>query len=175
MPMLQLILGGARSGKSRFAERLASESGNNVVYLATATAGDEEMAARIDHHRRQRPADWQLCEEPVHLAHALQSVCTPHATVLVDCLTLWLTNVLFHDDAFLWQRERDALMTLLPTLPGQLLLVSNEIGQGIVPLGAGNRRFVDELGWLHQDIAQLANKAWFVIAGLPQLLKDTPP
>ncbi len=175
MPMLQLILGGARSGKSRFAERIASESGNRVVYLATATAGDDEMAARIDHHRRQRPADWRLCEEPVHLAQSLQSVCTPHTTVLVDCLTLWLTNVLFHADTTLWQRERDALLTLLPTLPGQVLLVSNEIGHGIVPLGAANRRFVDELGWLHQDIAQRADKAWFVIAGLPQLLKDTTP
>lgn len=171
--MLQLILGGARSGKSRFAEQLASDSGRRVVYLATATAGDDEMAQRIDHHRRQRPAHWLLREEPLHLADTLRATCADDTTVLVDCLTLWLTNTLFHDDVTLWPRERDALLATLSALPGEVLLVSNEIGQGVVPLGAANRRFVDELGWLHQDIARLADKAWFVIAGLPQLLKDT--
>lgn len=171
--MLQLILGGARSGKSRWAEQIASDSGQTVVYLATATAGDNEMAERIDHHRRQRPAHWQLCEEPLYLARALVSNSAPDRTLLVDCLTLWLTNLLFHSDASLWPRERQALLDALPALPGQILLVSNEIGQGVVPMGEANRRFVDELGWLHQDIAKLSDKAWFVIAGLPQLLKDT--
>lgn len=170
--MLQLILGGARSGKSRFAEQIARDSGGEVVYLATATAGDAEMALRIEHHRHQRPAHWALHEEPLYLAHALQAHCAPGCTVLVDCLTLWLTNTLFHDDPTLWARERQQLLNLLPSLPGHILLVSNEIGQGVVPMGEANRRFVDELGWLHQDIAQLADKAWFVIAGLPQLLKD---
>lgn len=187
--MLQLILGGARSGKSRFAEQIARDSGDEVVYLATATAGDAEMALRIAHHRRQRPAHWALHEEPFYLANALQTHCATGRTVLVDCLTLWLTNVLFHegtlfdkdifdkdivsqDDVTLWARERQQLLNLLPSLPGQILLVSNEIGQGVVPIGEANRRFVDELGWLHQDIAQMADKAWFVIAGLPQLLKD---
>lgn len=176
--MLQLILGGARSGKSRFAEQIARDSGDEVVYLATATAGDAEMALRIEHHRLQRPAHWALLEEPFYLANALQTHCTAGRTVLVDCLTLWLTNVLFHedqlsqDDPNLWARERQQLLNVLPSLPGQILLVSNEIGQGVVPMGEANRRFVDELGWLHQDIAQMADKAWFVIAGLPQLLKD---
>lgn len=171
--MLQLILGGARSGKSRWAEQLAIDSDQQVVYLATATAGDDEMAERIDHHRRQRPSHWQLREEPLHLAETLRSTCAENTTVLVDCLTLWLTNALFHADESLWPREREVLLATLPTLPGQILLVSNEIGQGVVPMGAANRRFVDELGWLHQDVARLADKAWFVIAGLPQLLKDT--
>lgn len=170
--MLQLILGGARSGKSRFAEQIARDSGDDVVYLATATAGDAEMALRIEHHRRQRPAYWALYEEPLFLAKALQMHCAAGHTVLVDCLTLWLTNALFHDDDSLWARERQQLLNVLPSLPGQILLVSNEIGQGVVPMGEANRRFVDELGWLHQDIAQRADKAWFVIAGLPQLLKD---
>lgn len=171
--MLQLILGGARSGKSRFAEQIARDSGDDVVYLATATAGDAEMAQRIEHHRTQRPTHWALHEEPLHLALALQMQCAENRTVLVDCLTLWLTNVLFHADATRWGHERQQLLNTLPSLPGQILLVSNEIGQGVVPMGETNRRFVDELGWLHQDIALMADKAWFVIAGLPQLLKDT--
>lgn len=170
--MLQLILGGARSGKSRFAEQIARDSGDDVVYLATATAGDAEMALRIEHHRLQRPAHWALHEEPLCLANALQTHCATGRTVLVDCLTLWLTNALFHEDEMLWTRERQHLLKALPSLPGQILLVSNEIGQGVIPMGEANRRFVDELGWLHQDIAQRAEKAWFVIAGLPQLLKD---
>lgn len=171
--MLQLILGGARSGKSRWAEQLAKNSGQDVVYLATATAGDEEMAQRIAHHRHQRPQEWAVIEEPLYLADALQAQCTEQSVVLVDCLTLWLTNLLFHPDPTLWPAQRAALLNTLPRLPGQLLLVSNEIGQGVIPMGKANRQFVDELGWLHQDIAALADKAWFVIAGLPQLLKDT--
>lgn len=172
--MLQLILGGARSGKSRWAERLAQESGLKVVYIATATAGDGEMAQRIVHHRQQRPAHWTVQEVPLHLADSLQTTCTPDTLVLVDCLTLWLTNALFHPDYTLWPRQRSALLQALPALPGQILLVSNEIGQGVVPLGETNRRFVDELGWLHQDIAAQAQRVWFVVAGLPQLLKDSP-
>lgn len=172
--MLQLILGGARSGKSRWAENIAQGNNTPVIYIATATAGDKEMAQRIAHHQMRRPITWSLVEEPLLLADALKTHCDHNKTVLVDCLTLWLTNLLFHQDSSLWQRERDALLATLPNLPGQVLLVSNELGQGIVPLGEENRRFVDELGWLHQDIAQQANKVWFVVAGLPQLFKDSP-
>lgn len=171
--MLQLILGGARSGKSRWAEGLAQASGLPVTYVATATAGDGEMAQRIEHHQRQRPAHWQLVEEPLYLADTLLNTCTEGHVVLVDCLTLWLTNALFHQDACLWAAQREALLSVLPKLPGQILLVSNEIGLGVIPLGEVNRQFVDALGWLHQDVAALAHRAWFVVAGLPQLLKDT--
>ncbi|CBL44404.1 Cobinamide kinase [gamma proteobacterium HdN1] len=169
--MIQLILGGARSGKSRFAEQLAENRGLPVTYIATATAGDQEMAQRIAHHQHQRPPSWQLVEEPIALADALCAHASAHRVLLVDCLTLWITNALFHPEPTCWQRERQALLDTLAKLPGEILLVSNEVGQGIVPLGEQTRRYVDEAGWLHQEIAQLADRAWFVVAGLPQSLK----
>lgn len=173
--MIELILGGARSGKSRYAEARAAAVGGDVVYLATASAGDEEMAARIARHRQRREAHWTTVEEPVALAQALAQHCAPNRCVLVDCLTLWLSNVLFDSggafDEVRFQRERTALLDCLPRLPGHVVLVSNELGMGVVPMGAATRRFVDEAGWLHQDLAALCRRVVWVAAGLPQVLK----
>jgi adenosylcobinamide kinase/adenosylcobinamide-phosphate guanylyltransferase len=171
--MRQLILGGARSGKSALAERIASESEREVVYVATAQAGDAEMAARIAHHRDRRPAQWSSVEEPLALAKVLRDHARGDRCLLVDCLTLWLSNLLGHDDTTRFARERDALLDALPTLPGGILLVSNEVGLGVVPMGELTRRFVDEAGRLHQQVAQRCERVLFVAAGLPLTLKDT--
>jgi adenosylcobinamide kinase / adenosylcobinamide-phosphate guanylyltransferase len=170
--MRTLILGGARSGKSALAERLATEY-DAVLYIATAAAGDDEMAARIDHHRARRPAHWQLSETPLHLAATLRKEAHVARCLLVDCLTLWLSNLLCADDELQFERERAALLSAVENYRGELVLVSNEVGQGVVPLGTLSRRFVDEAGRLHQDLAARCERVVFTIAGLPQLLKGT--
>jgi len=169
--MLELILGGARSGKSRFAECLAAESGLAVTYIATSQALDGEMTERIAHHRERRPAHWTLVEEPLQLARVLREQAAANRCLLVDCLTLWLTNLLMLDDAARLAEERDALLECLDGLPGRILLVSNETGLGVVPLGELTRRYVDEAGWLHQAVAQRAQRVTFMVAGLPMALK----
>jgi adenosylcobinamide kinase / adenosylcobinamide-phosphate guanylyltransferase len=166
-----LILGGARSGKSALAERLAHESGQAVIYIATAQARDAEMAARIAHHRDRRPAHWQSVEEPLALANALRAYARPDRCVLVDCLTLWLSNLLGDADDKRFVRECEALLDVLPALPGELLFVSNEVGLGVVPMGELTRRFVDEAGRLHQAMAASCERVLFVAAGLPLPLK----
>ena len=169
--MIELFLGGQRSGKSRLAERRARDTGLPVVYVATAEAHDAEMAARIARHRADRPADWTTVEAPLDLAAALAAYAAPGRCLLVDCLTLWLTNLLCAEDTSRFHGERDALLAALPTLPGHVILVSNEVGQGIVPLGELTRRFVDEAGWLNQDVAEVCERVTFVAAGLPLPLK----
>ncbi len=169
--MRTLILGGARSGKSRLAEKLARESGLEVVYIATAQAQDAEMSARIAHHRTRRPADWQTVEEPLALASALRRHNASQRCLLVDCLTLWLTNLLLHPSAELFVRERDALLDVLPGLQGRIILVGNETGMGIVPMGELSRRFSDEAGWLHQELAERCDHVLLTVAGLPLTLK----
>ncbi len=168
--MLEFVLGGARSGKSSLAEQRAIASNKQLVYIATAEVGDKEMDARIAHHRERRGDDWQLVEEPLSLAAALKTHSHQDNCILVDCLTLWLSNALHRGDDD-WQQQRDLLIETLPQLPGDIIMVSNEVGQGIVPLGELSRRFVDESGWLHQDIARLSDSVIFVVAGLPQFLK----
>jgi adenosylcobinamide kinase / adenosylcobinamide-phosphate guanylyltransferase len=170
--MLELILGGARSGKSRFAERLAADSGLAVTYIATSQPLDGEMTERIAHHRERRPAHWALVEEPLQLARVLREQAAAERCLLVDCLTLWLTNLLMLDDAARLAEERDALLECLDGLPGRILLVSNETGLGVVPLGELTRRYVDEAGWLHQAVAERAQRVTFMVAGLPMTLKD---
>jgi adenosylcobinamide kinase/adenosylcobinamide-phosphate guanylyltransferase len=172
--MRELILGGARSGKSALAERLASADGGEVVYIATAQAGDGEMQARIADHRARRPSHWHSVEEPLALAAALQAHAEVGRCVLVDCLTLWLSNLLLHAQPQTLAREREALLTLLPQLPGHLLLVSNEVGQGVVPMGELSRRFVDEAGRLHQALAAQCERVVLVVAGLPMIVKGEP-
>ena len=172
--MLELILGGARSGKSRLAERLATQSGLAVTYIATSQALDGEMNARIQHHRQRRPAEWGLVEEPLELARALRDNAAPGRCLLVDCLTLWLTNLLMLDDDTRLAMQRDAFLEVLAELPGRIILVSNETGLGVVPLGELTRRYVDEAGWLHQAVAERAERVVFTVAGLPMLLKGEP-
>jgi len=171
--MKTLILGGARSGKSALAETIAHDSGREVVYIATAQAGDAEMHERIAHHRARRPAHWRSVEEPLTLAASLRECAGEGRCVLVDCLTLWLANLLAEPDASRWARERDALLDTLPALPGDIVLVSNETGLGVVPMGALTRRFVDEAGRLHQEIARRCDRVLFVAAGVPLALKGT--
>ena len=173
--MIELILGGARSGKSTLAEQKAIASGLAVTYIATADpldlADDKEMLARIAHHRAQRPVEWLLVEEPRYLATLLKTLAAPDRLLLVDCLTLWLSNLLHKDEVL---KETQALLDTLPTLPGHIILVSNEVGMGIVPLGELTRRYVDEAGRLHQRIAALADNVTFVAAGIPLQLKPQP-
>jgi len=180
-----LVFGGARSGKSAFAERLARESGQEVVYIATSRAGDGEMAARIALHREQRPPEWRTVEEELALAQTLRTECLQGRLVLVDCLTLWLSNLMFCDgreypevgaltlpDRF--HEERAALLDLLDAgLPGDVVFVSNEVGMGIVPWGAISRSFADEAGRLNQAVAARVERAVLVAAGLPLVLKGS--
>ena len=172
-----LVLGGARSGKSAHAEALAAASGREVVYIATAQAGDGEMVQRIAHHRASRPAHWTTVEEPIGLGVAITRWCSPDRLVLVDCLTLWLSNVMFSGadatpDLFL--QERTALLAALAHPGGDVILVSNEVGMGIVPMGAVTRAFVDEQGRLNQAVAAACDQVLFVAAGLPLVLKAGP-
>ncbi|MCQ4287006.1 bifunctional adenosylcobinamide kinase/adenosylcobinamide-phosphate guanylyltransferase [Pseudomonas stutzeri] len=172
--MPELILGGARSGKSRLAERLATESGLAVTYIATSQPLDAEMSERIARHRARRPTDWALVEEPLELASVLREHASADQCLLVDCLTLWLTNLLMLDDPARLAEERDALLECLAALPGRVLLVSNETGLGVVPLGELSRRYVDEAGWLHQALAARCERVVFTVAGLPMILKGEP-
>jgi adenosylcobinamide kinase/adenosylcobinamide-phosphate guanylyltransferase len=184
--MRTLVLGGARSGKSALAERLARASGKEVVYVATSHAGDAEMAARIAHHRVRRPVEWRTVEEATALADTLRRFCAPGRIVLVDCLTLWLTNLLFAADATQpdvgavalpprFVAERAKLLAWFDAPPaGDVVFVSNEVGLGIVPLGAMTRTFVDEAGRLNQDVAARCERVVFVAAGLPLIMKGPP-
>lgn len=169
--MLELILGGARSGKSRLAEKLAAESTLAVTYIATSQPLDGEMSERIAQHRARRPAAWALVEEPVALAQVLREHASAERCLLVDCLTLWLTNLLMLDDEARLQAERQALLDSITELPGRIILVSNETGLGVVPMGELTRRYVDEAGWLHQALAERAQRVVFTVAGLPMVLK----
>jgi adenosylcobinamide kinase / adenosylcobinamide-phosphate guanylyltransferase len=166
---ITLVLGGARSGKSRFAEGLLAEAVPRS-YLATAEPGDAEMAARIAAHRLRRGGGWVTVEEPLELVPALRRTATAGGGVLVDCLTLWLANLLGagRDPAAAGR----ALAEALPALPGRVVLVSNEVGLGIVPDNALARAFRDHAGGLHQAIAAVAQRVYWVAAGLPLLMKD---
>ena len=169
--MLNLILGGARSGKSRLAEQLAVQSGLAVTYIATSEPLDGEMNARVQLHRERRPAEWALIEEPLELARVLRATASAERCLLVDCLTLWLTNLLMLDNPERLAAERTALLDCLAQLPGEIILVSNETGQGVVPMGELTRRYVDEAGWLHQAIAERCQRVVLTVAGLPLTLK----
>lgn len=169
--MKTFILGGARSGKSRLAEQRASASGLPVTVIATATAQDDEMRERISHHQQQRPAHWQLIEAPIALADALQLTARNQHCIIVDCLTLWLTNLLCSEDEARLLQETEALLHTLPLLPGEIILVSNETGMGVVPLGELTRRYCDEAGRLHQAVATLCDRVILTVAGLPMQLK----
>lgn len=170
-----LILGGARSGKSAYAEKLAIQSGLPVTYIATAQVYDNEFGQRVKHHKSRRPAHWHTIEQPFGLSETLKMHTGTGKCIIVDCLTLWLAQCICPDcerpHGLVWEDERHALLTALPELQGMIILVSNEVGMGIVPLGEINRQFQDEQGRLNQAIAQIANMVSFVAAGLPLILK----
>ena len=196
--MIHLVLGGARSGKSRFAENWVAQMTASIpqacppVYIATATIGnDDEMANRIARHQGDRKTSalaWITLETPLALAECLTRIDKANQVILVDCLTLYLTNHLLraslntkaetlrtmsatnlacHD----WQTEKNHLLAVLPTLKSHVVLVSNEVGSGIVPMGELSREFVDQAGWLNQAISALADEVSLVVAGLPLMLK----
>lgn len=172
---ISLILGGARSGKSAHAEQLASASGLPVTYIATAQVYDTEFGTRVAHHKQRRPMHWKTVEVPHQLASALQQEAAADRCLIVDCLTLWLAQCICPEcippEGVDWPQQRQALLDLLPELPGTILLVSNEVGMGIVPLGEINRQFQDEQGRLNQAVAKLADEVVFMAAGLPLKLK----
>jgi adenosylcobinamide kinase / adenosylcobinamide-phosphate guanylyltransferase len=164
-----LVLGGARSGKSAFAEGLVDASGMSKVYVATGQAFDREMSDRIDVHRARRGTDWDNVEDPFDLSGVLGKVAAPDKAVLIDCLTLWVTNLMMEDRDVL--AESNLLTGLLPELSGLIVLVSSEVGMGIVPDNYMARAFRDHAGKLHQQIGAIADEVYFVAAGLPLKMK----
>ena len=189
---ITLVIGGARSGKSAWADQRARECGGEVLYVATATAGDDEMAARIAAHRSQRPASWRTIEEPDNLLHAIQANATPGDTVVVDCLTLWVSNVLLkaigpeRDEDTMppteWStieasvvNEAQALLTDARDRDLTLILVSNEVGMGVVPATSLGRHYRDILGRVNQVVASTADALILMVAGLAVDLRQLPP
>ncbi len=170
--MIDFILGGARSGKSNIAERWAEDSGLAVTYIATAQSKDTEMAQRIQTHQQRRPNAWTTIEEPIELPQALAAHDKANNIILVDCLTLWVSNLLCFGEGELFSDYKQALLRQLKQHQSPVILVSNETGLGVIPMGELSRRFVDESGWLHQEIASLADRVTWVVAGLPQTLKQ---
>ena len=171
MNKVELVIGGARSGKSRYAENAAIASGKPVIYIATSEVRDNEMAARVAIHKAQRPSHWRVIEEPLTLAKVLKENSREDNCILVDCLTLWLSNCLFTESDNIWADYKKALLDALVELPGQVILVTNEVGCGIIPMGEMTRQYVDEAGLLHQEIAAQVSKVTLVTAGLPMSLK----
>lgn len=164
-----LVLGGARSGKSATAERLVENTGLSRIYVATAQAWDAEMAERIARHREDRGAGWRTLEAPLDLVAALRAADTPGVAILVDCLTLWLSNLML--DGRDVEAEGAALIAALPDLQARITFVSNEVGMGIVPDNPLGRRFRDAQGRLNQRMAAACDLVGFVAAGLPLTLK----
>jgi adenosylcobinamide kinase / adenosylcobinamide-phosphate guanylyltransferase len=164
-----LVIGGARSGKSAYAERLAQSHSGELVYIATGEPGDEEMRSRISHHRKRRGTKWHTIEESVALVPVLKKECRAERFVLVDCVTLWISNLLVADRPV--EAAVEELCKLLPNLDGTLVLVSNEVGLGIVPDNPLARRFRDEAGLANQQIAETCTHVVFMAAGLPLRLK----
>lgn len=182
--MRTFVLGGARSGKSALAARLAAERSQDVCCVVTAVISDEEMQARIEAHRRDRPSHWRVREAPLKLSAALNEECRAGRTVLIDCLTLWTANCLwppvsapidpntpFQPDIAGWHAERDAFLASLAAARHDVIIVSNEVGTSLVPENAAARLFRDEQGRLNQRVAAACDSAFLVAAGLPLRLK----
>lgn len=168
---ITFVLGGAASGKSIFAESLCVNSGLTRIYLATSLIWDDEMRAKMEAHKIQRGGDWQTIEEPRDIAKALLAAPTG-SVVLVDCLTMWLNNIMMDDDSRdSWRVPWGQVETALTDCAAHIVFVSNEVGQGIVPENALSRRFRNAQGKLNQAVAARADTVVNVIAGLPQILK----
>jgi adenosylcobinamide kinase / adenosylcobinamide-phosphate guanylyltransferase len=188
---ITLVVGGARSGKSTWADQRARESSRPVLYVATATAGDDEMAERIAAHQAQRPSHWRTLEEPERLLHAIQANATARDTVVVDCLTLWVSNMMLkaigpgcdadtvppsawtvHEETI--ASEAHALLMLARERDLTLILVSNEVGMGVVPGTSLGRRFRDALGRVNQSVGSAADSVILMVAGIPVDLRQFP-
>jgi adenosylcobinamide kinase/adenosylcobinamide-phosphate guanylyltransferase len=167
-----LLIGGARSGKSALAQRWATERASNVCTVVTGTESDPEMTARIAAHRRDRPGHWRVREEPIYLGRALREEGASGAVILLDCLTLWISNCLWPDET-VWRGERADFLDALRASTADVIIVTNEVGTGIVPDNAASRTFRDQQGWLNQAVAAVCDEVFFVTAGLPLRLKPT--
>ncbi|MGH6760118.1 MAG: bifunctional adenosylcobinamide kinase/adenosylcobinamide-phosphate guanylyltransferase [Phyllobacterium sp.] len=166
---ITFVLGGARSGKSAFAETMIEDTGLEAIYVATGQAYDAEMQDRITHHKERRGSIWTTVEEPLDLVATLRTWCAPDRAVLVDCLTLWLTNLMMAERSV--DEETKRLAETLSDLPGVAILVSNEVGLGIVPDNRMAREFRDHAGRLHQAMGRAADQVYFIAAGLPLKMK----
>jgi adenosylcobinamide kinase/adenosylcobinamide-phosphate guanylyltransferase len=170
-----LVTGGARSGKSKYGELRAKELGGRLLYVATAEANDEEMAQRIAGHKRRRGSDWAAVEEPLELSAALLAQRGRTDCALVDCVTLWLSNLLLHRDAEFAEKKVEQLVETLPRLDFHVVLVGNEVGWGIVPDNPLARQFRDLAGWANQRIAVTADEVVLTVAGVPMTVKKAEP
>jgi adenosylcobinamide kinase/adenosylcobinamide-phosphate guanylyltransferase len=166
-----LITGGARSGKSTYAEQRARELGSKLLYIATAEAKDEEMSQRIAEHKKRRGDDWATVEEPVELAETLLAQRHRTDCALVDCLTLWISNLLLRQDGKYVEDKVTELLKAMAQIDFHLILVSNEVGYGIVPDNPLARQFRDLAGWANQRIAAAADQVVLVVAGIPMIVK----
>lgn len=166
---ITFVFGGARSGKSKYAEQMAENSGLELIYIATGRAYDDEMRQRINHHQDRRGSNWTTLEEPLDLAGALLKLAAPNRFVLVDCLTLWLTNLMMAERDI--EAETDRLIEVFAKLSGEICFVSNEVGLGIVPDNQMAREFRDHAGFLHQRVAGEAMQVYFMAAGLSLKMK----
>jgi len=172
MSKLELIAGGTRSGKSRYAQSCAEDDSQNrnLVFVATAQAGDQEMMDRIQKHQQKRDEKWSLIEAPKDLASVVNRAGEKDC-LLIDCLTLWVTNWLVEYDEAGWIAQKNAFLEALQHTAARIIMVTNEVGIGITPMAALSRRFIDESGWLHQAVASLAEQVTLVVFGLPQKIK----
>lgn len=172
--MIELVLGGARSGKSAYAlktaEQLAEKLSGDLHFIATAEAHCGELCERIKRHQAERGPKWQLIEEPLELS-SLTNQFSQKDVILVDCLTLWVSNWLCADNKEAWPTEKHRFVEAIQDSKVHWFLVSNEVGLGIIPMGQLTRDFVDQAGWLHQQLAQKADRVTMVTVGLPQTLK----
>jgi len=172
--MKTFILGGVRSGKSRLAESLAKQTNQQVIYIATATAGDAEMQARIKSHIENRPKNWIVEEESLNLSEALKKYTGNNYCIVIDCLTLWLTNLLLCEDDAILLAQTKSFKQSLETCDDNIIIVSNETGLGIMPIGELSRRFGDAAGEMNQSVAAICDRVVLTVAGLPLILKGTP-
>jgi adenosylcobinamide kinase / adenosylcobinamide-phosphate guanylyltransferase len=175
LPRIILLLGAARSGKSAFAQITAERLRQRPLYIATAEALDGEMADRIAAHRASRGKQWLCVEEPLEIARVIERPPPEADIILVDCLTIWLSNILQKEGVDAFNRRRQELVDALRKSPLPVMLVSNEVGMGIVPDSELGRNFRDLAGWLNQSLAAVADTVLFIVAGLPMALKGSAP
>lgn len=168
--MKTLVLGGVKSGKSRYAESLAKKRSEQVTYIATATAGDDAMAKRIAMHKADRPSSWNTIETPIYLGDTLDQLHQAEV-VVIDCLTLWLTNLFMQEKSTLMELEITRFEEALERFPKPLIMVSNETNMGVMPMGELSRDFCDQAGLLHQRLAKVCDCVELMVAGLPFPLK----
>ena len=164
-----LVTGGAKSGKSKFAENLLLKSNKSLIYLATATATDAEMTERIKKHRARRDERWTTIEEPESIVEVIEHHAASETAILVDCITLWLTTLMVNDKRI--EAETERLVSFIPKLPGAIVFVTNELGTGLVPEAEMARKFRDYSGHLNQELARVCDAAYLVVAARPILLK----